>query len=135
MTAGLWWGGFGCLTYFGLKTRPGPPFPRDRNVVLQGLKRTWTTLKKVRKLRNTFIFLLAFFFYADGFSTIGFGAAIVATRAPLFFSSLQLGLLLLETNITALLGNFFYEWLSKVLVHRWRIKRIAAGDKEEDLDR
>jgi MFS-type transporter involved in bile tolerance (Atg22 family) len=135
MTAGLWWGGFGCLTYFGLKARPGPPFPRDRNVVLQGLKRTWTTLKKVRKLRNTFIFLLAFFFYADGFSTIGFGAAIVATRAPLFFSTLQLGLLLLETNITALLGNFFYEWLSKVLVHRWRIKRIAAGDKEEDLDR
>jgi MFS-type transporter involved in bile tolerance (Atg22 family) len=135
MSAGLWWGAFAVITYFGLKTRPGPPFPRGRNVVLQGLKRTWTTIKKVRKLRNTFIFLLAFFFYADGFSTIGFAAAIVATGAPLFFDGLGLGLLLLETNITALLGNFFYGWLAKVLVHRWRQKRIAAGDKAEDLDR
>jgi hypothetical protein len=135
MVAGLWWGGFGLITYFGLKTRPGPPMPKKDNIVKAGLKRTWVTIKKVRKLKHTFLFLAAFFFYGDGFSTIAFGAALVATSQPLFFSPLQLGILLLESNFTALLGNFFYLGLAKFLVARWRRRMLAQDMNPEDLDR
>lgn len=134
MIAGLWWGLFGLITYFGIKTRPGPPMPKE-NIVKAGLKRTWVTIKKVRKLKHTFLFLMAFFFYGDGFSTIAFGAALVATSNPLFFSSLQLGILLLESNFTALLGNFFYLWLSNLMVSAWRKRKLAAGANPEELDR
>jgi hypothetical protein len=61
-------------------------------------------------------------------------ATLIAVQAPLFFSTLGLGILLLEVNITALLGNLFYSWIGRIMVRRWRKREAAKGNNTEALD-
>jgi MFS-type transporter involved in bile tolerance (Atg22 family) len=130
----VWWMLFAIFTYVWLKPRPAPPLPPGTTYVGQSLKRTYAAMKKIKRLRNTFLFLLSFWFSSDGYGTITVGSTIIAAQAPLFFGGLELGILLLEVNLVALFGSIFYEKLSNYIVKRWRDKRIAMGDDPETLD-
>lgn len=133
-SGGIWWFVFAFFTYFWLKPRPAPPLPKGQTYVGASMRRMWATVKKIKRLRNTALFILCFWFSSDGIGTITTGATIIAALPPLSFGGLDLGILLLIVNISALLGNIFYQYLIDWIVKRWIRKRIARGDKPETLD-
>ena len=76
---GIW----GIIFLFGftdplLKERPGSPIPRGENYILYSYKTLAHTLKKSKKLPQLLKFLVGWFIYADGFSTIAHIAILFA---------------------------------------------------------
>lgn len=69
--ASLWWGAFAVVTFFLVKTRdPGKEVPHDKNLVTVGFSEVWVTLKELRRLKYTMLFLVAYLFYNDGIQTV-----------------------------------------------------------------
>ena len=90
----------------------------------------------VRLVLVLFLFLVCFYCIQYSISqlkeicgSLQFASSLVAAQSPLFFEATQLGLLLLEVNLTALCGNFAYEQLSKFLVRRWSKNNALASAK------
>lgn len=71
LAASLWWGVFAAVTFYLLKTRgAAKSVPPDRNIVTVGFGELWQTLKVLKKLRFTALFLIAYLFYNDGIQTV-----------------------------------------------------------------
>lgn len=71
LAAAVWWGAFGAVSFFLLKTRhPEKGMPTDKNLVTIGFSELWQTLKELRRLRYTMLFLIAYLFYNDGIQTV-----------------------------------------------------------------
>lgn len=71
LVAALWWGAFAAITFYLLKTRrPAKSIPTDRNIVTVGFSELWQTLKELKRLRYTMLFLIAYLFYNDGIQTV-----------------------------------------------------------------
>jgi MFS transporter, UMF1 family len=69
--ASLWWGAFAVVTFYLVKTRnPDKEVPHDKNLVTVGFSEMWATLKELRRLRYTMLFLVAYLFYNDGIQTV-----------------------------------------------------------------
>lgn len=51
------------------KRRPGPALPKNDNYLTFGFKQTWFAAKEAWKLKQTFLYLVAFFLLADGINT------------------------------------------------------------------
>lgn len=72
LTVGVWWGGFTLFTLFWVKeaeplegSGAGPG-----SLFVQGLGQTVRTLRKIRRLRTVWVFLVAYWLYIDGVDTI-----------------------------------------------------------------
>ena len=71
LAASLWWGVFGFISFYLIKTRyAAKEVPKDKNLVTVGFTEIWETLKELRRLRYTMIFLVAYLFYNDGIQTV-----------------------------------------------------------------
>ncbi len=71
LAASLWWGAFAAITFYLLRTRgAAKSIPPDRNVVTVGFSELWQTLKELKRLRFTALFLIAYLFYNDGIQTV-----------------------------------------------------------------
>ena len=69
--ASLWWGIFGFISFYLIKSRGAEKeIPSDKNLVTVGFSEIWETLKELRRLRYTMIFLVAYLFYNDGIQTV-----------------------------------------------------------------
>jgi len=80
LIASLWWGVFAVITFLTLKSRAADKVvPHDKNLVTVGFGEIWETLKELRRLRYTMLFLIAYLFYNDGIQT-------VITQASVFIS-------------------------------------------------
>ena len=80
LIASLWWGVFAVITFLTLKSRAvDKVVPHDKNLVTVGFGEIWETLKELRRLRYTMLFLIAYLFYNDGIQT-------VITQASVFIS-------------------------------------------------
>lgn len=64
---GVWWL---ALAIPALKNIKQQRFSQPEMVIVGGFARLWETLKEIRKHKQVFIFLLAYFFYIDGVGTI-----------------------------------------------------------------
>jgi len=74
---GVWWSGFSLISFWGLRTRPGPPFPQGVPAVCFGWKRAWQTMKAIYKLHQTRIYVLGYFLWSDALSTTQNVAALL----------------------------------------------------------
>ena len=93
-----------------LQTRPGPAFPsflQSYQIVLFSWKRTIKTIREAKKLKNTFWFLLSWFFYSDGYSSIA-STAILFGKSALNMTNTQLLIISLVAPLTAIMGNYFF---------------------------
>src|SRR5688572_9665963 len=71
LAASLWWGAFAAITFYLLKTRGAvKSVPPGRNIVTVGFSELWQTLKELKRLRFTALFLVAYLFYNDGIQTV-----------------------------------------------------------------
>jgi len=69
--ASLWWGAFAVFTFYLVRTRPPiKDVPKERSLVGVGFRELWQTLKELRRLRYTMLFLIAYLFYNDGIQTV-----------------------------------------------------------------
>jgi len=116
LTVGVWWAIFTIPLMLWVKEEKGAGASKGNSVVA-GFKRVCLTFHKVRRLRMTFIFLTAYWFYIDGVDTIirmavDFGMSIG-------FSSTDLILALLITQFVGFPSAIFFGKLGE----RWNVKR------------
>lgn len=71
LAASLWWGLFAAITFYLVKTRGAvKEVPEQKNLVTVGFGELWQTLKELKRLRFTMLFLIAYLFYNDGIQTV-----------------------------------------------------------------
>ncbi len=71
LAASLWWGLFAIATFYLVRTRGAvKEVPTETNLVSVGFAEVWQTLKELRRLRFTMLFLIAYLFYNDGIQTV-----------------------------------------------------------------
>ena len=109
---GLWWLGFSSISFLHLKSRPGPPLPEGSNYLSFSWKKLGNTLHKCKRLPTTFSFLSCYFFYSDGFNTMG-SAAILIARQSLNVGIAKLTICALIAPICALFGTIFFFFLQR----------------------
>ncbi len=68
------------IATYRLQSRPGPPFPKGKNVIVHSVANLCRTVSKRRQLEQLFKFLLAYWFYSDGLSSLTVAAAIFGTQ-------------------------------------------------------
>lgn len=117
LSVALWWAVF---TIPVMRTIPEPPavtsVDHAGGVISSSFKRLWGTLKDIRRHRELFKFLVAFFIYNDGIGTIIFTAAIYG--AELGFSSLELVLAILLVQFVGIPYSLIFGRLPTRSDHR-----------------
>ncbi|MGQ0541312.1 MAG: MFS transporter [Blastocatellia bacterium] len=121
LAASLWWGLFAAITFRLIKTTaPEKAVPKGENLVTVGFKELWVTLKELRRLRYTMLFLLAYLFYNDGIQTVILQSSVFLSY-ELFTSkglpednSFLLGIFLVA-QISALAGALLFERIARYI--------------------
>ncbi len=119
--ASLWWGAFAVITFLLVKTRePEKALPEKRSLVSVGFSEIWVTLKELRRLRYTMLFLVAYLFYNDGIQTVILQASVfisyeLFTSKGLPSDSSFLLIIFCIAQISAFVGALVFERIARVL--------------------
>ncbi|MBK9375503.1 MAG: MFS transporter [Holophagales bacterium] len=119
-SAGLWWAGFGAITFLGLEepehggTRPGV-----LRAVREGVADTLATTRRVAKVKPVLLFLLAFILYNDGVQTVIKMASLYGTEEVGVGMPLMMGTLL-GIQLLAMVGALVFARLAGI----WGTKRV-----------
>ncbi len=115
---GLWWAGFSLIPFRVLPKTNRIPFSPDL------LGKGFVELKKVVRsawgMADLKSFLLAFFFYSAGVQTVIYLAATFAEK-ELHFPTTELILLVLILQLLAIVGAYFFAWVSGRIGNKYAI--------------
>ncbi len=111
---GGWWLVWSVFPLIALKFRPGPPLPPGSNYLSFSWGKLTKTLRRARQLPTTFAFLLGYFFFSDGYNTMG-SAAILIAKQSLDVGLTELTVCALIAPICALVGAFTCFLVQRVL--------------------
>lgn len=118
-TAGLWWAGFGTITFLGLKE---PPRTGEATgflkAVREGVAETLATTRRVARVKPVLLFLLAFVLYNDGVQTVIKMASLYGTEEVGVGLPLMMGTLL-GIQLLAMVGALAFARLAAA----WGTKR------------
>jgi len=121
LSASLWWGLFAAVTFYPVKTRASTKeIPREKNLVTVGFGEVWQTLKELRRLRYTMLFLIAYLFYNDGIQTVILQASVfisyeLFTSKGLPSDNSFLIMIFGIAQISAFAGALIFERISRFL--------------------
>lgn len=121
LAASLWWGIFAAISFYFIKTRKAEKdVPANKNLVTVGFSEVWQTLKELRKLRYTMLFLIAYLFYNDGIQTVILQSSVfisyeLFTSKGLEVDNSFLISIFLIAQISALIGALVFERIARVL--------------------
>jgi len=121
LAASLWWGAFAVLTFVLVKTRaPAKQVPAERNLVSIGFSELWQTLKELKRLRFTMLFLIAYLFYNDGIQTVILQSSVfisyeLFTSKGLPADNSFLIIIFCIAQISAFAGALIFERISRYL--------------------
>jgi UMF1 family MFS transporter len=104
---GLWWLLFSVFPLWTLRTRPGPRLPRGTNYLLFSWKKVAQTVKKCGELPVTFWYLLSFFLFSDGYSTMG-AVAVIFARTEMNVPYDKLIIAVLISPFASIAGNYAF---------------------------
>jgi len=114
----LWWGLF---TIPLLKNvRQIYYVEREPRIIANSFRRLGETFKEIRKYRNIFIFLIAYFFYIDGVGTIISMAAVYGTSVGLDANGLLVALLVVQivaAPFAVLFGKLSEKFGTKIMLY------------------
>ena len=112
--SGLWWFIFSTVSFRWICERPGSTKALEgataRDLVLYGWRSTIDTMKHARSHRQTWAFLLLYFFFSDGYSTIATVAAVFAQH-EMCFPITEVTILAIVVPFCAMLGCLFFMWV------------------------
>jgi MFS transporter, UMF1 family len=121
LAASLWWGAFAVITFVLLKSRGADKeIPHDKSLVTVGFGEVWQTLKELRRLRYTMLFLIAYLFYNDGIQTVILQASVfisyeLFTSKGLPSDNSFLIIIFGIAQISAFAGALIFERISRYL--------------------
>ncbi|KAH7132619.1 autophagy-related protein 22-1 [Dendryphion nanum] len=117
LLVGLWWATFTIPTIRWLRPRPGTPLPTQSRFRRSSSFKTflfytrfslssfWNTLKRALRLRQTVIFLVAWFLLSDAIATIS-GTAVLFARTELKMGTIAIALLSITSISFGIVGAF-----------------------------
>jgi len=121
MSAGIWWGGFAVITFQRLRVRPAVRgLPPDHNYFTVAFAELASTFRELRRLRETFKYLIGYLFYNDGIQTVitvsgvFLGQELFAARGLETPPSFLLGILLV-VQFLAFFGALGFERLARAI--------------------
>ncbi|GIZ47367.1 hypothetical protein CKM354_001046000 [Cercospora kikuchii] len=105
-----------------LRNRPGPPLraiepwksklPVAIQYMIFAWKSVWTTVRTAAKLRQSWVFLIAWFLLSDAIATVS-GTAILFARTELHMDTIPIALLSITSIGSGLAGAFAWPKISK----------------------
>ncbi|KAF7192603.1 Autophagy-related protein [Pseudocercospora fuligena] len=121
LTGGIFWFGFTLPGAYWLRDRPGPPLravqpwrsklPAALQYLIFAWTSVWTTVKTAAKLRQTWVFLIAWFLLSDAIATVS-GTAILFARTELHMGTIAIALLSITSIGSGLAGAFAWPRIS-----------------------
>ncbi|MEO5859764.1 MAG: MFS transporter [Pyrinomonadaceae bacterium] len=129
LLASLWWGIFAIGTFVLVRTRSAAKeVPADKSLVTVGFLELWETLKELKRLRSTALFLVAYLFYNDGIQTVILQSSVflsqeLFTQAERDASVDQSFLItiFLVAQISAFVGAILFERIARYIGTKWTI--------------
>ncbi|CAI5527847.1 unnamed protein product [Closterium sp. Naga37s-1] len=132
---GLWWLVFSIFTFLWLRTRPGPPPPASSTSGGSGavgavltIAASWrhmgALISEARRYRNAFVFMLCYFIYADGFSTV-IQVGVLFGQHDLCVEPAMLAVIATSVSFWAALGMPLAYYLQKRL--GWNNKTMVVA--------
>jgi UMF1 family MFS transporter len=121
LLAAAWWGIFAAVSFYLVKTRkPDKEVPANKNLLTVGFSELWQTLRELRKLRYTTLFLIAYLFYNDGIQTVILQSSVfisyeLFTSKGLEVDSSFLIVIFIIAQFSALVGALGFERIARVL--------------------
>ena len=121
LAASIWWGVFAAITFYLLKTRGAiKSVPENRNIVTVGFSEVWQTLKELRRLRFTMLFLVAYLFYNDGIQTVILQSSVfisyeLFTSRGLEVDNAFLIMIFAVAQISAFAGALIFERIARLI--------------------
>lgn len=125
--ASLWWGLFALITFYTIKTRGAEKVvPKDKNIVTIGFTELWQTLKELRRLRYTMLFLIAYLFYNDGIQTVILQSSVFISYELFTSKGLEadnsfLIIIFMIAQISAFAGAIGFERIARSIGAKWTI--------------
>lgn len=121
LMASLWWGIFALITFALIKPRrANHQKPRNKPLLIIGFTELWKTVKELKNLRYTSLFLLAYLFYNDGIQTVILNSSVFLSQ-ELFDEegrktnqSFLIGIFFVA-QVAALAGSLVFERVSRIL--------------------
>jgi UMF1 family MFS transporter len=127
LLVGAWWAAFTTPTLLWLRARPGPSLPAQQKNISKlrtflfytsfSLRSFWRTLRRALSLRQTVIFLLAWFLLSDAIATIS-GTAVLFARTELHMGTIAVALLSITSIGSGIIGAFAWPRVQK----RWNLQ-------------
>jgi UMF1 family MFS transporter len=117
----LWWGLFAAITFLLLKTRVAVKrVPDKKNIVTVGFGELWETLKELKRLRYTKLFLIAYLFYNDGIQTVILQSSVFISYELFTSKGIEtdnsfLLIIFAIAQISAAAGAFIFERIARFL--------------------
>lgn len=120
LAASVWWGVFALVTFKLLKPRGAPKsLPENKNVISVSFSELGNTFKQLGKLRQTAMFLVAYFCFNNGIQTIINSASIFlaqelfVAKGLIADNTFLLGIFIVA-QVFALVGALAFERLARV---------------------
>lgn len=129
LLASLWWGVFALISFRLIRNRGAAKvIPENKTIVTIGFSELWETLKELRRLRYTALFLVAYLFYNDGIQTVILQSSVFLSQ-ELFTqaereSSMDQGFLIvifLIAQFSAFVGALLFERIARRIGSKWTI--------------
>lgn len=123
LAASLWWGIFAFISFSLIRSRgAAKEVPANKNLVTIGFSELWETLKELKRLRYTALFLIAYLFYNDGIQTVILQSSVFLSQ-ELFTQADRdanlnqsfLIIIFLIAQISAFVGAISFERLARVI--------------------
>lgn len=120
LLASLWWGVFAIVTFILVRTRmPEKEVPATKNLVSVGFSELWETLKELRRLRFTMLFLIAYLFYNDGIQTVILQSSVFISYELFTSKGLEadnsfLIIIFCVAQFSAFLGALIFERIARI---------------------
>lgn len=121
LAAAIWWGVFGAISFYLLKTRAAEKsIADDKNLLTVGFSELGQTLKELGRLRYTMLFLIAYLFYNDGIQTVILQSSVfmsyeLFTSKGLEVDSSFLIVIFLIAQVSALVGALSFERIARFI--------------------
>ncbi len=111
VTVGIWWFIFSIPLFRNIREEKKIAVKRDRSYIAIGFSRVGHTFKDIKQYKQLLIFLLAFWMYNDGISTIIKMATIYGKDIGIDTNSLIIALLI--TQFVGIPCTFFFGYLAR----------------------
>ncbi len=120
LAASIWWGGFGAIAFWLIRSRKPHRDAKGRNLVSVGFVELWRTMRELLGLKYTLLFLAGYLLYNDGIQTVILNSSVFLSQ-ELFISrgvesdsTFLLGIFVVA-QVSALIGALAFERVSRVI--------------------